>query len=68
MLMLIEVLNIIGLIYLWTWFIWPFIFVKSLVNAIKDLFKEEKATVNMTIASIALLVIICGMQISLLSP
>jgi hypothetical protein len=68
MIMFIEILNVIGVIYLWTWFIWPFIFIKYLVNAIKNLVKEEQAGVNITVASIALLVIICGIQISLLSP
>lgn len=64
--MLIELIKGIGIFYLWTWFIWPFIFVISLVNAIKNLVKEESATANIIIASIALLVIICGIQISLL--
>lgn len=64
--MLIEVMKVIGLIYLWTWFIWPFIFVYSLVHAIKNLVKEENITTNIFMASISLLVILCGIQVMLL--
>ena len=63
--MFLELVNVIGLIYLWTWFIWPFIFVASLVNAIRNLVKEESTTTNVNIASVALLVIICGIQFGL---
>lgn len=66
MIMFLEFSNVIGVMYLWTWFIWPFIFVTALVNAIKNLVKEERATTNINIASVALLVIICGIQFGLL--
>ena len=58
--MFIEVLNIIGVIYLWTWFIWPFIFIYSLVNAFKNVINKEKPTSNIVISSISLLVITSG--------
>lgn len=64
--MLLEVMKVIGIIYLWTWFIWPFIFIYSLVHAIKNLVKEEHITTNIFIASISFLVIICGIQVMLL--
>lgn len=62
--MLITAINTIGLVFYWTWFIWPFIFIYSLVSAFKNVINKEPTTVNVVISSIALLVIIAGIQLA----
>ena len=32
--MQIEIVRILGIIYIWTWFVWPFSFVASLIYGI----------------------------------
>lgn len=63
--MYITMLNTIGLIYFWTWFIWPFAFIYSLVNAFKNIISKESPTINIVISSISLLVIIAGIQLAI---
>ncbi|GAA0824859.1 hypothetical protein [Clostridium tertium] len=62
--MFITVLNTIGLVFYWTWFIWPFTFIYSLVNAFKNVINKECPTLNIVISSISLLVIIAGIQLA----
>ncbi|CAM5205628.1 hypothetical protein UACE39S_01638 [Ureibacillus acetophenoni] len=60
--MLIELIHFIAIFYYWTWFIWPFAFVFSLVYSIASLVKDEKASIMPTfIASISLLIILAGL-------
>ncbi|MHA6261535.1 hypothetical protein ACXYMX_16870 [Sporosarcina sp. CAU 1771] len=59
--MLISLMQGIGIFYYWTWFVWPFVFVLSLVYAISTLVKDEKTSMKPAIvASIALLIILAG--------
>ncbi|PID04501.1 MULTISPECIES: hypothetical protein [unclassified Sporosarcina] len=59
--MLISLMQGIGIFYYWTWFIWPFVFVFSLVYAISSLVKDEKTSMKPAIvASISLLIILAG--------
>ncbi|MBE1556063.1 hypothetical protein [Sporosarcina limicola] len=59
--MLISLMQGIGIFYYWTWFIWPFVFVVSLVYAISSLVKDDKTSMNPAIvASISLLIILAG--------
>lgn len=59
--MLISLMQGIGIFYYWTWFIWPFVFVVSLVYAISSLLKDDKISLKPTIgASISLLLILAG--------
>ncbi|MFC5589476.1 hypothetical protein ACFPRA_11290 [Sporosarcina soli] len=59
--MLISLMQGIGILYYWTWFIWPFVFVVSLVYAISSLVKDDKASMTPTlVASISLLIILAG--------
>ncbi|MGY4691073.1 hypothetical protein [Salibacterium sp. K-3] len=59
--MLIELMQGIAMFYYWTWFIWPFVFVFSLVHAITSLVKDDKASIRPAItASISLLIILAG--------
>lgn len=59
--MLISLMQGIGTFYYWTWFIWPFVFVFSLVYAISSLVKDDKTSMKPAIvASISLLIILAG--------
>ena len=59
--MLISLMQGIGIFYYWTWFIWPFVFVFSLVYAISSLVKDDKTSMKPAIfASISLLIILAG--------
>lgn len=59
--MLISVMQGIGIFYYWTWFIWAFVFVFSLVYAISSSVKDNKASTKPAIvASISLLIILAG--------
>lgn len=59
--MLIGLIKGIGIFYYWTWFIWPFVFVFSLVHAITSLIKDEHASLKPVItASVSLLIILAG--------
>lgn len=66
--MLISLMQGIGILYYWTWFIWPFVFVVSLVYAISSLVKDDKASMKPTlVASISLLIILAGVTSPALS-
>lgn len=59
--MLISLMQGIGIFYYWTWFIWPFVFVFSLVYTMSSLVKDEKTSMKPAIAaSISLLIILAG--------
>ncbi|WP_318616824.1 hypothetical protein [Sporosarcina sp. YIM B06819] len=59
--MLIGLMQTIGIFYYWTWIIWPFVFVVSLVYAISSLVKDDTASMKPAIvASISLLIILAG--------
>lgn len=60
--MLIEVLNGIAILFYWTWFVWPFVFVFSLVYSIASFIKDQRATTKpIFIAGFALLIMISPM-------
>ncbi|MFJ7367921.1 hypothetical protein ACIQVU_00515 [Lysinibacillus sp. NPDC098008] len=59
--MLISSIQNISVLYYWTWFIWPFVFIFSLIYAINSVVKDEKTSIKpVIIASISLLVILAG--------
>lgn len=59
--MIISLMQGIGIFYYWTWFVWPIVFVFSLVYAISSLVKDDKASMKPAIvASISLLIILAG--------
>ncbi|MFC0558410.1 hypothetical protein [Halalkalibacter alkalisediminis] len=59
--MLIGLMQGIGIFYYWTWFVWPFVFIFSLVYAISSLVKDDTASIKPAIvASISLLIILAG--------
>ncbi|AXH99628.1 hypothetical protein DV702_07615 [Sporosarcina sp. PTS2304] len=59
--MFISLMKLSSILYLWTWFIWPFVFVISLIYAIKALVKEEPTFMKPAIiASVSLLLILAG--------
>ncbi|WP_210467932.1 hypothetical protein [Sporosarcina sp. 6E9] len=59
--MLHSLMQELGYLYYETWFIWPFVFVISLVLAIYSLVKDDKMSLKHTIfASISLLIILAG--------
>ena len=59
--MLIGLMQFIGMFYFWTWFIWPFVFIASLLYAIYSIDKDEKALIKSAItASLSLLIILAG--------
>ncbi|BAQ08771.1 hypothetical protein MKY41_14400 [Sporosarcina sp. FSL W7-1349] len=59
--MLIGLMQGLGILYYWTWMIWPFVFVFSLVHAITSLVKDERASMKPALAaSVSLLMIVAG--------
>lgn len=57
--MLINVLNGLAIFFYWTWFVWPFVFVFSLVYAIASFVKDERAsTIPVFIAGLSLLIML----------
>ncbi len=59
--MLIDLMRMIGLFYYCTWFIWPFVFMYSFINAISSTVKNGKLSlVSSTVAAISLLIILAG--------
>ena len=67
--MLIGLMQGIGIFYYWTWFIWPFVFVFSLVYAIVSLVKDDRASLKpILVASISLFIILAGITGPLMSP
>lgn len=60
--MLLGIVNGILIFYLWTWFIWPFVFVFGLAFGIADLVKNENSKGKGLIwAGIALLIMTTAM-------
>ncbi len=63
--MFIGLMQGIGVLYYWTWFIWPFVFVWSLTNAIATAVKEGEANLgSLVYASISLIIILAGISIT----
>jgi hypothetical protein len=58
--MLIGLMKGIGVFYYWTWFVWPFVFMFSFVYGLSSIIKNEKASGNIAVASISLLIILEG--------
>lgn len=59
--MLIGLMHTIAIFYYWTWFIWPFVFIFSLVYAITSLVKDDTASMKpILVASISLLIMLAG--------
>lgn len=59
--MLIGLMHNIAIFYYWTWFIWPFVFIFSLVYAITSLVKDDTASMKpILVASISLLIMMAG--------
>ncbi|WP_332634965.1 hypothetical protein [Halalkalibacter flavus] len=59
--MLIGLMQVIGIFYYSTWFIWPFVFILSLVHAISSLVENDTASKKTAIvASVSLLIILAG--------
>lgn len=57
--MLLGVLNGLATLFYWTWFLWPFVFVFSLVYGIASFVKDEKAsTMPIFIAGLSLLIML----------
>lgn len=52
----------IGVIAIYTWFLWPFIFVFTLIHAFRNILKDESPTLNIIISSVSLLMIICALM------
>lgn len=60
--MLIGLMQGVGILYYWTWPIWPFIFVFSFAFGLAEIIRDEQASgKNILIACISLLVILAGM-------
>ena len=59
--MLFGLMKGIGIFYYWTWFIWPFVFVISLLYAISSTVKDESVSLKSGIvAALSLLIILAG--------
>jgi hypothetical protein len=60
---LMKVMKGIGVFYYWTWFLWPFMFVFSLIDAISSAIKDENPSEkSKIIAAVSLLVILAGIN------
>ena len=56
-----SVMQELGSLYYDFWFIWPFVFITSLMYAIYSLVKDDKVSMKYTlITSISLLIILAG--------
>lgn len=59
--MFIGVMKEIGIFYYWTWYLWPFIFTFSLVQAISLKIKDKNSwKISSIAASASLLIILAG--------
>lgn len=59
--MLISLMQGISILYYWTWFIWPFVFIFSLTYGISSIVKDSKSTMKpIIVAAISLLIILAG--------
>ncbi len=58
--MFLGFMRILGTIFLYTWFIWPFLFVYSLAYGIVELQKDKNKTANLALAGLALLMMSSG--------
>lgn len=59
--MLFGLLEVLTIIYAWTWFIWPFLFVFSLAHGIREVIADENAgNGNLALAAVSLNVMLAG--------
>lgn len=58
--MLLGVLDAIAIFYYWTWFVWPFVFVFSLVYSIIGAKDKDTGIGPVLVASVSLLIILAG--------
>lgn len=65
--MFLELIELLGMIYLFLWFILPFVFVFSVIYAISDIIKEKNPIIKIIIASISLLLILSGIMSMIIS-
>lgn len=63
--MQVDIMGILGPIYIWTWFVWPFLFVNSLVNGIGLVIKGETSKKYIVVAGISLLMMLSGFNLLL---
>lgn len=65
--MQIEIVRILGIIYISTWFVWPFSFVVSLIYGIASVINGETSKKYIVIAGISLLMMLSGFNLLLFS-
>ena len=66
--MFIGLMQGIAVFYYWTWFIWPFVFIFSLVYSITSLVKDDRASMKpVFLASLSFLIILAGISGPLIS-
>lgn len=58
--MLIGLMQGIAILFYWTWFVWPFIFVFSLLHAISSLNDKNGSIGSSFTAAVSLLIILAG--------
>lgn len=59
--MLLSLLQVLGNLYYWTWFIWPFIFMFSTFYGLSELIKNKEFSGKIILlSSISLLMILAG--------
>ncbi len=60
--MLIELMKVLWNFYIWTWFIWPFVFVFSFSHGLAQLIKDGSSSGNtfIIVAAISFLIILAG--------
>lgn len=63
--MQIEIISILGIIYIWSWFVWPFTFVAALIYGIASVIKGETSKKYIVIAGISLLIMLSGFNLLL---
>ncbi|MBQ2837448.1 MAG: hypothetical protein IJE67_04885 [Peptococcaceae bacterium] len=62
--MLLKVMLILSHIYLWTWFIWPFVLLYSLAYGIKGIVQNNEVDYRFWIlASISLMIILSAIVV-----
>jgi hypothetical protein len=57
---LIGLMNGIALLYYWTWFVWPFVFVFSLLHAISSLNEPNWSMGSSVTTAVSLMIILAG--------
>ena len=61
--MLLGIMDGMGVVYYWTWFLWPFLFVFALAHGIAEVIKDEKkGNGNLGLAGFSLLMMLSSLQ------